>query len=258
MSAPAISDEELNAFIDGELAPARAVEVARALDADARLSARAQAFRQDRDVFAAAYAPVARAALPAAWLARIEQAVEKPASNVVPFPPRPAAKRPGYAYAWAAAACVALMLGWGALQLRPGPPPDSILAQAALAQSGRLAASAHFADSGLPAPEMQRELLSRATGLPVKAPDLRRLGWHLASMDLYRGAAALHYANAKSQALSVFVRRSAGAPRFDILKQGTTRVCVWQDEVVGAVMMGDMSAGQMMRVAGAAYADLDM
>jgi len=35
-------------------------------------------------------------------------------------------------------------------------------------------------------------------------------------------------------------------------------VCLWQDEVVGAVMMGEMSAGQMMRVAGAAYAALNL
>jgi hypothetical protein len=56
----------------------------------------------------------------------------------------------------------------------------------------------------------------------------------------------------------MYVRPSAGAPRFDLLRSGKLRVCVWQDDVVGAVIVGDMPAGQMMRVAGAAYSDLDM
>jgi hypothetical protein len=48
----------------------------------------------------------------------------------------------------------------------------------------------------------------------------------------------------------MFVRSSTGMPRFDLSKDGKVRVCIWQDEVVGAVIMGDMTAGQMMRVAG--------
>jgi len=58
--------------------------------------------------------------------------------------------------------------------------------------------------------------------------------------------------------LTLFVRRSDGVPRFELLKSGTLRTCIWQDEVVGAVMMGEMSAGQMMRVASAAYLALDL
>ena len=59
--------------------------------------------------------------------------------------------------------------------------------------------------------------------------------------------------------LTLFVRPSTGVPRFDLFKTGALRVCIWQDEVVGAVMMGEMSAGQMMRVAqGAAYAALEL
>ena len=135
---------------------------------------------------------------------------------------------------------------------------DILLQEAEAARNGALPALAHFAGAALPNAQMQNALLSKATGLPVKSPDLRRLGWRLVSLDTYGGAAALHYVNAQAQDLSVYVRRSAGSPRFDILKIGQTRACVWQDEVVGAVMMGEMSAGQMMRVAGAAYADLDL
>jgi anti-sigma factor RsiW len=102
-------------------------------------------------------------------------------------------------------------------------------------------------------------LLVHAVGLKLRAPDLKRLGWRLAELDTYASGAALRYAAvADRRTLTLFVRRSAGTPRFDILKDGAVRICIWQDEVVGAVMMGDMTAGQMMRVASAAYVDLNL
>jgi anti-sigma factor RsiW len=58
--------------------------------------------------------------------------------------------------------------------------------------------------------------------------------------------------------LTIYVRKSDGDARFDLLRRGKLRVCIWQDEVVSAVMTGDMSAGEMMRVASAAYSSLDL
>ena len=101
-------------------------------------------------------------------------------------------------------------------------------------------------------------VLAHAVGLSLRAPDLAPLGWQLVELDTYAQAAALRYRAANGGSLTVYVRRSTGAPRFDLLKAGGVRVCIWQDEVVGAVMMGEMSAGQMMRVAGAAYAALSL
>jgi anti-sigma factor RsiW len=256
MSAPVLTEEELHAFIDGELPPARAAEVARILAADRHLAGRAAAFRLDRDRLAAATAAITGAPLPAAWLRRIEAAVEPAGAKVLPFPVRKRAARP--VFAWAAAACLAFILALGVVQFARQGPGDTILAEAERAGRGGLTPAAHFAGTALPGPEAVRALLSQATGLKLRAPDLRRLGWRLVSVDTYRGAAGLHYVNDRAASLSVYVRRSAGAPRFDILRRGDTRICVWQDEVVGAVMMGNLSAGQMMRVAGAAYADLDL
>jgi anti-sigma factor RsiW len=254
-----VTEEELSAFIDGELPPARAKAVAQVLAQDASLAAQAEAFRRDRDGLRGAFAPVAEAAVPAAWLRRIEAAVEQPSAKIVTLSARrrsPVLAAP--LFAWAIAACLVLAVGLGVMQLRLQGPEDALLAEALDARSGALAAVAHYTEAALPAAEAQRVLLTKATGLPVRAPDLRRQGWHLTAVDTYRDAAALQYANASGQSLFVFVRRSAGAPRFDILKRHADRICVWQDEVVAAVMMGDMSAGQMMRVAGAAYASLDL
>jgi anti-sigma factor RsiW len=228
--------------------------VARAVENDPALAARMAAFERDKAALKAAFDPVAGAALPAAWLRRIEAAVERPSAQVLTFPSR---RRP-VLVAWAIAACLLLAVGLGVMRLRLQAPEDGLLAEALAARGGSLVAAAHYDLAALPDAEAQRALLTKATGLPVRAPDLHRQGWHLAAIDTYQHAAALRYANAHGQSLFVFVRRSAGVPRFDILKRQADRICVWQDEVVAAVMMGDMSAGQMMRVAGAAYASLDL
>ena len=257
MSGFRITDEELSAFIDGELPEARSEAVAWALEQDGALAARAAAFQRDRDDLRAAFAPVAGAAVPDAWLRRIEAEVHKPAAQMTAFPARRPVRR-APVFAWAIAACLALAVGLGIAQLRLQSPEDGLLAEALSARSGALTAATHFDAASLPAASVQLVLLAKATGLPVRAPDLRRQGWHLAALDTYRNAAAMRYANASGQSLFVFVRRSEGAPRFDILKRQQDRVCVWQDEVVAAVLMGDLTAGQMMRVAGAAYASLDL
>jgi anti-sigma factor RsiW len=258
MSGFVVSEEELSAFIDGELPEARAAAVARAVGEDAVLAARVAGFRRDRDRLRAAFAPVAEAALPEAWLRRIEAAVGRPAGGVAAFPARRRPARRSAVFAWAVAACLAVAVGLGVMQMRPRAPRDALLAEALAARSGSLVAAAHFDAAAFPAAEALRVMLTKATGLPVRAPDLRKQGWHLVAIDTYQSAAALRYANAAGQSLFVFVRRSEGAPRFDILKRRGDRICVWQDEVVAAVMMGEMSAGQMMRVAGAAYASLDL
>ncbi len=256
MSAFEVSEEELSAFLDGELPAFRAEEVARAAERDAALAARMDAFRRDKDGLSAAFGPVAEMAVPEAWLRRIEAAVEQRSAPARAFAPRRTVRPP--VFAWAIAACLALVMGLGVMRMRLQAPQDGLLAEAFAARSGALVAATHLDGGALAAADGQRALLTQATGLPVHAPDLRRLGWHLAAIDTYGHAASLRYANAGGQHLFVFVRRSQGAPRFDIFKQRADRVCIWQDEVVAAVMMGEMSAGQMMRVAGAAYASLDL
>jgi anti-sigma factor RsiW len=271
----AISPEDLSAFIDGELPPERTASIAAALRTDPALAAQADSFRRDRDALRAAFAPAATEPLPAAWLARIAAATgEAPrqdaASNVIAFRPRPppptrwqrAAPTVRRSAPWAIAACLALAiatpslrhLGWHLVWHQAS---DAILDQAEAAHAGTLPILASLNGPDLPAAPAQRALLRDATGLPVHAPDLRRLGWSLAALHVYRGAAELRYRDPAGKALTIYVRRSDGTARFDLLRHGTVRVCIWQDDVVGAVIMADMAAGPMMRVAVAAYNDLN-
>jgi anti-sigma factor RsiW len=271
-----IPPEQLSAFIDGELPPEAAAGIEAALRRDPALAAQADAFRRDRDALRAAYAPVASEPLPAAWLARIEAATAPlrdtaPAApdapnNVIAFRKRPAPPGPWQkalpklrrAAPWAIAACLLLAFATPAIRnLIWQPAGDAILSQAESAQAGTLQALASLDGNALPPALAQRTLLRDATGLPVHAPDLRRLGWSLAALRTYTGAAELRYRNPSGQALTIYVRRSDGTARFDLLRHGKLRVCIWQDDVVGAVIMADMAAGPMMRVAVAAYNDLN-
>ena len=272
-----ISLDEISAFIDGALPEDRCIAIEAACRMDAALAAQLEAFAQDRARLAAAYAPIAQAPLPQEWLSRIESAVAAP-TDAAPifatslFGSRKAASASRSPSQWrlgpgvttkrqmpyAIAACLAIFLVAAGIWQILAPASDAILREAYAARSGATQPLILVANAATTPDPAQRSLLRKATGLPVQAPDLRRLGWNLKALSTYKGAAQLSYANASGAVLTMYVRSSAGAPRFDLLRNGKLRVCVWQDDVVGAVIIGEMSAGQMMRVAGAAYDHLDM
>jgi anti-sigma factor RsiW len=98
--------------------------------------------------------------------------------------------------------------------------------------------------------------------MPVKAPDLTRLGYRLASMAVYNGtpggnAVELVYRKADGRDFTLYVRHASDAPRFDQFERAGLRVCIWQDEVLGTVMSGKMSAAEMQRLAALAYSGLE-
>jgi anti-sigma factor RsiW len=240
-SAASIADEELHAFIDGELPPERAAAVQAALAAEPALAARVASYQADKSALRALFGPVAERPLPSAWRSRIAR--------------HTALRRPATWRMGIAAGVVLALLGSGALLLRGG---DKVLAEAQAAHDGALPATRVIAGSTL-AQSGADATLQATLGLPVRAPDLQKFGYRLVAVDFYRGpAAGLVYRNAQSVNLTIYLRKSAGDARFDLLRRGKLRVCIWQDEVVSAVMTGDMSAGEMMRVASAAYAALDL
>ena len=63
----------------------------------------------------------------------------------------------------------------------------------------------------------------------------------------------IDYRNAADQVFTLYLRPSGGTEAFDLMKRGDLRICLWQDDVLATVMMGDMSAAEMLRVASLAY-----
>jgi anti-sigma factor RsiW len=88
------------------------------------------------------------------------------------------------------------------------------------------------------------------------------MGYKLVGLRIYNNAqsgkaAELLYRHTSGRMFALYLRHPSGAPRFDQYKQGNLRVCIWQDDVIGAVMTGEMSAAEMQRLASLAYTGLE-
>ncbi|EOA04150.1 transcriptional regulator [Herbaspirillum frisingense GSF30] len=92
MKTPAISEEELHAYADGQLPASRAGEIAAWLEQDPAHAAELQqvrAWRAQNRALHAHYDPVLEEALPPAWLLRCWQAAKNIAAVIRAQPPMP-------------------------------------------------------------------------------------------------------------------------------------------------------------------------
>jgi len=248
-NAPYPTETELHAFIDDELSASRQAEIARILRNEPALAQRIAAYRADRERLRSALRDIAEEPIPAAWRALIEAATARRQRAVM-------TRRLALAASVGLAVSAGGIAGWRWLGR------DTILAEAEAARDGQLAGRSTTLAEPLPPVAARDALLESKLGMHVRVPDLNRFGFQLARLDLFDrpgGAAAqLQYQDYGQRVLTIYVRPSDGTVRFDLLRRGATRVCVWQDNVVGAVIIAPMSAGEMMRVAASAYMDLNL
>jgi anti-sigma factor RsiW len=240
-----ISDEELSAYIDGELGAVRMTDITSLAQYDHVLAQRIASFRDDKLRLSEIYGPLSARPLPPAWLHTVEQAQRQRRSV-------PARRR-----LYAMAACLALLIvGALAYGLIARSREDTTVADAMTARHESLVMTAA---TGTTITEDAANLTIQALlGSSVKAPDLGKLGYRLAAAHTVANgkAVTLDYADANNRIVTLYLRRSPGTARFDMTRRGPTRICVWQDEVLSAVMLGEMSAGEMLRLATLAYAGL--
>ena len=252
MTSPSYPTEsELHAFIDDELTASRHAEIAAILRQDPALAARVAAYQADRDQLRMAFASLADEPPPAAWIAQIETAMAARRRTVM-------TRRfaiAGGATGMALAASVAAYVYW------QKPRDPAILAEAEAARGGHLKGRLTGGDP-LPPPATRDAMLQSALGMRVRAPDLQRYGFRLTRIELFgatgAGAAQLQYSDAGQRMLTIYVRASDGTVHFDIVRRGQARVCVWQDDVVGAVIIAPVSAAEMLHIASSAYTDLNL
>lgn len=241
-----ITDEELHAFIDGQLDRVRATEIGMMAQIDPELAARIAAFRADIDAIARHFGPVGEQPLPPAWLNRIRRGRAWHA--------RLLRRRGALA---AAAGLAAAMVGGVALRWWRDRD-DTLVADAIAARSRPLAAGT----GDLAALRQSADRAVRqAVGATVRAPDMSALGFVLAAVDIDNGAfgrrvVRLDYRDDRARLFTLFVRPSSGQERFEMIRRGQTRICVWQDEVLSTIMLAEVSAGEMLRLASLAYNNL--
>jgi anti-sigma factor RsiW len=245
-----VGEDLLHAFIDGELEEPRRAEVAEAIARDPALSERAAAYRADKAALAQLYGSIPDRPLPPEWIERIERSVK------VRSPQGPAR--------WMALAAALVVAVVSLVYFRPISPDteDAIVREAIAARTNAIApGKTLMAGNSAQARRIDRTMTA-LLGMRLKAPDLSRMGYELASARFFEGvrgtgSVELSYRAAGRPVLTVFVRRPTGAVRFDQFKRDGLRICVWQDEVLGTVISGEVSAAEMQRLASLAYTGLE-
>jgi anti-sigma factor RsiW len=245
-----IADEQLHALIDGELNAADRAQVESAIAADAYLAHRVEQFRGDKERLAQVYGPIAEQPLPARWIEMIERA-----------PRRPRSLFSIEAIAGIAAAII-ITIGSGLYYKQATTPHEEPIVEEALAARDNALPVQQSVKGIAAANAAANHTLASALAMNVSAPDLHRMGYTLVGLRVYgnvpRGKSVeLLYRHSDHRLFALYLRHPTGAPRFDQYKQGALRVCIWQDDVLGTVMTGEMSAAEMQRLASLAYSGLE-
>jgi anti-sigma factor RsiW len=238
---PLISDEDLHAYVDGALEESRALAVRDALARSTDLAERAALFQADKAMLKAIYAPLIERPLPQEWtlLARRRS-------------------RPKMLWRLAGAIAAALLIVAGAsLAWRHYASGNGDVVAAALdARDGTLTPQRYIMLNDIAQAHRYDATLRQATASNVHIPDLSRMGYRPSGLRLYGTAAELLYQGPQGRLFTLYIRRSDGAARFDQFAHGGLRVCIWQDDQISTVMVGDVSVAAMQRLAILTYTGL--
>jgi anti-sigma factor RsiW len=235
-----ISDEDLHAYVDGALEEGRALAVRDALARNPGLAERAALFQADKAMLKAVYGPLAERPLPQEWIVLAHRS------------------RPKMLWRLAGAIAAAVLILVGASQAwRHYASGNGDVVQAALdARDGTPAPQRYIPLGDIAQAHRYDAALRRATASNVHIPDLSRMGYRPSGLRLYGAAAELLYQGPQGRLFTLYIRRSDGAARFDQFAHGGLRVCIWQDDQISTVMVGDVSVAAMQRLAILTYTGL--
>lgn len=226
-----LPEEDIHAFIDGELDVARARAVAAQIAADPALAAKVAAYQTDKALLASHYGPLLTRPVPL-----------KMSRAIMRRPVRVNFRQ----LAMAASVLIAVVAAFGYRMLLPGN--GTAIDTAVAVHGGQVAGQQIAADAAR---------ISETLGLTLKLPDLSKAGYTLADVTVVPGgrgkAVKIAYRNAAGEPFTLYLENSAGREQFEITKRGDVLVCLWQDDVLSTVMVGKMPAAEMLRVASLAY-----
>jgi anti-sigma factor RsiW len=246
-----ITDDELHAYVDGELASDRRKSVETWLATHPEDAARVASWRAHAELIRTRYGGVAHN----------------------PVPPRLDIDRLARAdrrWTWLAAAAVVIAFvsggaaGWfgrGALE-PPGPPPRTVTADALEAHKLYIAEVRH----PIEVPASANHLvpwLSRRVGSTLRAPDLSAFGLKLMGGRLLpwqpgKPAALFMYESASGERYTLYCARVGGpetALHYDVA--GQVAAVYWGDGEVRFVVSGPADREKLLKIGQAAYEQLD-
>ena len=249
---PATNDELLHAYIDGELQENARQAFEQSLANDSDLAASVASFQADKLRLTQIYGALTGGPLPARWIQTIESHAQQRRSRPAWFSIEAIA---------GIAAALMLLIGGSLVYRQNTPHEEPIIEEALAARSDVLPTQAIVPVAASDEHAAARRLAS-TLAMHVGVPDLSRMGYRLTGMRVYTNvpggnAVELLYRHRDNRMFALYLRHPSGPARFDQFKQGGLRVCIWQDNVLGAVMTGEMSAAEMQRLASLAYTGLE-
>lgn len=251
MSIAPVTEEDLHAYVDGRLDPARRIEVEAWLAGHPDMRQSVADWRIQNERLHAGFDPVLGEPVPA----RLIDAARRPSR----FPPLRAAA----VVAW-------LAIGGVAGFVVRGYAPQAAQSQASLP---RQAAVAHAVYS----PEVRHPVevgaaeenhlvawLSKRLGAELKPPHLSTLGYDLVGGRLLPGesgpVAQFMYQDGRGQRLTLYVRTGAQGNRetaFRFAQEGSIGVFYWLDGKFGYALSGETGKAELLRAATAVYQQLN-
>lgn len=251
-----VTDADVNAYVDGQLAPARTPAVEDAIARDPALAARVAELRAQNAALRDALDPWLDEALPD----RLVAATAGPASRARRVP-----AWLGLTAAAAASLVVGVGIGWFGrdASLQHDGTPTTFTRQAALVHA------LYAGDANRPveiwAAEEKRLVnwLSKRLGFPVHAPDLNGVGFALVGGRLVAGnempAALFVYENADKQRLTLQVRKPptpVEETAFRYSLENGVGVYYWIEENCTYALSGNLDRAQLLSIGRVVYGQL--
>ncbi len=252
MSAPAASpfdENDIQAYVDGRLDPARLAALEAWLSGMPEEQARIGALKQDRAALATAYGPIAAEPLSS----RLAGALAAPP----PFWRRAAAAVAIFAIGAAA--------GWAgnAFLLPPPMSQADIIKEAIGAHRVFIPEVRHPVEVGANEEAHLVQWLSRRLGKPLKAPDLSKAGFKLVGgrllADQGKPAALFMYENAGGQRITIHaIGGDGGSPTaFRYREIDGFAAFYWIDAGLSYAVIGRLQRDKLLEVARLAYAGFE-
>jgi anti-sigma factor RsiW len=257
MSASPLSDSDLGAYADRQLAPERIAAVEAALARDPALAAQVAEIRAQNAALRDGLDPLLAEPVPQALL----DAARSPDPRARP----PVARWRLPALAAAASLVVGVAIGWFGRDIvieRAGTPltfpREAAFAHALYAAEPRRPVEVWAAEE-----KSLVTWLARRTGPPVRAPDLSAMGYSLVGGRLLSGNARptglFMYENADKQRLTLQWRRElpgTGETAFRYTVERGVGVFYWIDDDCGYALSGNVGRPHLLAVARAVYGQL--
>jgi anti-sigma factor RsiW len=251
MSIPKITEADLHAHIDGELASGRDAEVEAHLAATPDAADRLAAYRRNEDALRVRFDPILEEPVP-------DRLARRQNSGTARY------VRYAMVAGWVVLGGIA---GWYLHGAKWGEHPADAPAWA------RRAAVAHAVYS----PEVRHPVevgadqeahliawLSKRLGTQLRIPQLNGLGYSLVGGRLLPGeqgpVAQLMYQEPGGQRLTLYVRTNGEHGKetaFRFAQDGSVRVFYWIDRGLGLALSGEITKEELLRVATAVYQQLN-